>query len=81
MDPQEQSEGKKKNDEYLIKKCPECYTYLPLDAQVCTACQAKIREVDKLGFANRPVDWWGYLIAAVSIGGFVVYMWWAFFRE
>jgi hypothetical protein len=37
--------------------------------------------VDKLGFAEKPFDWLGYLMAAVSIVGFVIFMWWGFFRE
>ncbi len=81
VDPEDHSYSKKDTAEHLIKKCPECYVWLPLNAKVCTACQAKIGEVDKLGFAQRPIDWWGYLIAVVSIAVFVIYMWWAFFRE
>lgn len=69
------------DDHHLTKKCPECYAYLPLHAKVCNICQAKVGEVDKLGFAGKPFDWWGYLIAIVSVAGFAIFMWWAFFRE
>ncbi len=81
VNPEAQRYGKGKEDQHLTKKCPECYTYLPLEARICTACQAKVGEVDKLGFAGKPVDWLGYLIAAASIIIFAVFMWWAFFRE
>jgi hypothetical protein len=72
-----------KNDRrrYLTKKCPHCYEYLALRAKVCTACQKKVGEVDKLGFAQKPVDWLGYLIALVTMVAFSVFMWWGFFRE
>ncbi|CAB1058784.1 hypothetical protein D1BOALGB6SA_3541 [Olavius sp. associated proteobacterium Delta 1] len=81
VNPDQKSRSKLDSDDYLTKKCPHCYAYLPLQAKVCTACQKKVGEVDKLGFAEKPVDWWGYLIAVVSIAGFVYFMWWGFFRE
>ncbi len=81
VDPDEQSYSKLDSDNYLIKKCPHCYEYLQLRAKVCTACQKKVGEVDKLGFAEKPVDWLGYLIALVSMVGFAIFMWWGFFRE
>jgi hypothetical protein len=37
--------------------------------------------VDKLGFAEKPVDWVGYLIALIAIVVFVVFAWWGFFLE
>jgi hypothetical protein len=55
--------------------------HLPLDVQSCTACNNKVGDVDRLGFAVKPFDWWGYLVAAVFVAGFVVFTWWAFFRE
>ncbi len=82
--PEDESYGKKEagdTGKHLTKKCPQCYTYLPLHAQVCSACQSKVGDVDKLGFAEKPIDWWGYLLAGASIAGFAVFMWWAFFRE
>ena len=81
MSPKEHSYSKNKDNDHLTKKCPDCYAYLPLHAKVCTACQAKVGEVDKLGFAAKPVDWWGYLIAAAAIIGVTAFIWWAFFRE
>ena len=82
VDSEEQKSGKNKaKNTHLTKKCPECFTYLPLGAKVCTSCHAKVGEVNKLGFAVKPFDWKGYLLAVVTVVGFVVFMWWAFFRE
>ncbi len=78
---EDQSYSRKKGSNYLTKKCPQCYTYLPLHAQECTSCKAKVGEVDKLGFAEKPFDWLGYVIAIVAIAGFAIFMWWAFFNE
>lgn len=81
VNPEDQRYTKKKDSAYLTKKCPQCYTYLPLQAQECTACKAKVGEVDKLGFAEKPFDWQGYLIAILTIAGFATFMWWAFFQN
>jgi ribosomal protein L40E len=80
VSPEGQSHSKRKF-EHATKKCPECYVHLPLNARECHACKAKVGDVDKLGFAEKPVDWLGYLVAGVSILAFSVFMWWAFFRE
>ncbi len=81
VDSENQFYSKPKTTGYTTKKCPECYAHLPLNVKVCTSCKAKVGDVDKLGFAEKPTDWGGYLIAAVSILGFAVFIWWAFFRE
>ena len=79
--PEDRYHTKKPTGSYTTKKCPDCYVYLPLNAKVCTSCHIKVGDVDKLGFAAKPTDWWGYLIAAVSIAVFAVFIWWGFFRE
>jgi hypothetical protein len=81
VDPKDRYHRKRTINNYTTKKCPDCYTYLPLTADKCTTCKAKVGEVDKLGFASKPTDWRGYLIAAVSIAVFAVFVWWGFFRE
>jgi hypothetical protein len=63
------------------KKCPECFTYMPLRATVCPACKVKVGKVDEHGKANRAFDWKGYAAAILSALAFAVYIWWAFFRE
>ena len=67
--------------DFMIKKCPECYAYMPLRSSKCPSCNTKLGDVDKLGFATRPFDWAGYLIAIVSIVGLVVFVWWGFFKN
>ena len=47
----------------------------------CPCCNIKLGDVDKLGFATRPFDWWGYLIAIISIVVLCVFIWWGFFRD
>ncbi len=64
-----------------VKKCPECYAYLSLDATKCPSCGSRLKEVDWLGFAKRPIDWRGYLVAVVAVLVYCVFMWWAFFRD
>jgi predicted amidophosphoribosyltransferase len=61
------------------KKCPECFAYIPLRAEVCPMCQARVGQVDRHGRAKRPLDWKAYLAAAVAIAAFFIYCWWAFF--
>jgi len=81
VDPEDKGLNKGKEAFHATKKCPFCYVHLPLDAKLCTTCKSKVGDVDKLGFAAKPTDWWGYLIAALSIAGFALFTWWAFFRE
>ena len=81
MSPEDRSSHKNIKNNYTTKKCPFCYVHLPLDAPSCSACNNKVGDVDRLGFAVKPFDWWGYLVAAIFVAGFVVFTWWAFFRE
>ena len=81
VDPGEPGYSKLDADDYMTKKCPQCYAHLQLQAKVCTSCRAKVGNVDKLGFARKPFDWLGYLTAGISIVGFSIFIWWAFFRE
>jgi hypothetical protein len=81
VDPEEFTHHSKSTVDYTTKKCPHCYTYLPLHASVCTSCHKRVGDVDKLGFAQKPLDWRAYLLAAVTMAAFVIFMWWAFFRE
>lgn len=66
---------------YSIKKCPECYTYLPLRTTKCPSCNTKLGDVDDLGFASRTFNWSGYLMAILSIIGLVLFLWWGFFSD
>ncbi len=80
MSPDAKSTSKRKQS-FATKKCPDCYVHLPLSATQCHACNAKVGNVDRLGFAEKPADWLGYLVAAISIIVFAIFFWWAFFVE
>ena len=80
MKPDAKSTRKRKQS-FATKKCPDCYVHLPLSATQCHACNAKVGNVDRLGFAEKPVDWVGYLVAGIAIVVFAVFFWWAFFVE
>lgn len=67
--------------QHPVKKCPECFAYLPLDAQKCHDCGTRLEEVDWLGFAKKPIDWRGYLIAFLVVVAYCVFIWYAFFRD
>ena len=75
------SYSKVKGRVHMTKKCPYCHVYLPLHVTRCTACRKRIGEVDKLGFASKPFDWIGYILAIVSIVAFAIFMWWGFFSD
>lgn len=79
--PDDAAYGRSGSYGFVTKKCPECYIYLPLHTKKCPACSTKLGNVDKLGFATRSFDWAGYLIAILSIIGFVAFIWWGFFRD
>ena len=81
VNPQKPDHGRKSETRYATKKCPECFAHLPLHTRVCPSCKTKVGDVDKLGFATRPADWQGYLVAAAFIAAFVIFMWWGFFRD
>ena len=81
VNPDEQNNVKLNPAKYVTKKCPYCSEHLPLRAKVCTACRKKVGTVDELGFAEKPADLMGYLIAGAGIVGFSIFMWWGFFRH
>ncbi len=75
--------GKKKNperaaEETIVKRCPECFVHLPLDAKECFSCHTKIGRVDKHGKARKGVNWISYLICIISWGILIFYIKWAF---
>ena len=78
VSPSDQSDSKN-SITYMTKKCPHCYVYLTLSASECYVCKAKVGDVDSIGFAEKPVNWLGYVVAGVAILVFVVFMWWGFF--
>ena len=65
---------------HIIKKCPECFTYIPLDALKCPSCKARVGRVDKHGMATRNVNWGSYFACILAWLVLAIYVWFAFFR-
>ena len=68
-------------ESHVIKKCPECYTYIPLDASKCPSCKARVGAVDKHGMASRYVNWGSYFMCIIAWAVLAIYVWYAFFRS
>jgi hypothetical protein len=66
---------------HMTKKCPECFTYLPLDSQVCHSCGKNVGPVTRLGLAEKPPNVKGYAVAAAAILAFIAFVWWGFFAD
>ena len=66
---------------HTTKKCPECFTYLPLESKVCHSCGKAVGPVTKLGLAAKPPNVKGYALAAIAILAFIIFVWWGFFSE
>lgn len=66
---------------HMTKKCPECFTYLPLNAKVCHSCGKSVGPVTKLGLAQKPLNVKGYFMAGIAILAFVIFVWWGFFTD
>jgi hypothetical protein len=61
------------------KKCPYCSVPLNLNADECFSCNQKIGKINKHGMAERPTNYWSYVICALAWAGFFFYIRWAFF--
>ncbi len=61
------------------KQCPDCLERLPLDAKRCKNCGQKVGKVQADGKAQKPIDWKAYLLSALFIILFLLYINWAFF--
>lgn len=64
---------------YPTKKCPECYSYIPLNTRVCPACKTRLGDLGKHGMAERLINWKSYIICIVLWVIFAAYVKWAFF--
>jgi len=62
------------------KRCPHCFTELPLDAVKCAGCDRKVGNADRHGRAKEPIDWVAYSICAFACLVFASFVWWGFFR-
>ncbi|MCJ7830833.1 MAG: hypothetical protein MUP74_05540 [Desulfobacterales bacterium] len=63
---------------HITKKCPSCLTNIPFETKRCPSCNVKVGGVDKIGFAERPVDWMSYVKSILWFQGFCLFVWWAF---
>ncbi|MBU1569439.1 MAG: hypothetical protein KKD92_00215 [Proteobacteria bacterium] len=73
--------GDEKKYEYHAKKCQECMTYIPVDADVCPGCKKRVGTIMESGMARKAIDWKAYALMIVSWAALAVYIWWAFLRE
>lgn len=75
------SADKDDNYGYLSKKCPECLTYIPLDAVVCPSCNTPVGKVARTGMARRITNWNSYIMLIIAVAAFSFYIWWAFISD
>ena len=61
------------------KQCPECLAQLPLNAKKCTECGQRVGAARADGKAALPIDWKSYVVAAIFIMIFIIYIRWAFY--
>lgn len=66
---------------HMTKKCPECFAYLRLDADICPSCGKGVGRVMPTGLAQKPTDVKAYLIAIAALIAFGIFIWWGFFTE
>ena len=63
------------------KKCPECFTYLPINATVCDSCNIKVGPADDGGIAKKPTDWKSYIVAFLGFVMLVIFIWYSFLKR
>jgi len=66
---------------FSTKRCPECYTYMPLHTNKCPSCNARLGSVEKHGMARRTTNWSSYGFAFIALLALGIYIWWAFFSD
>ena len=66
---------------YVSKKCPHCFTYMPLNVLTCPACKEKVGPVDKYGMASKNPDFYSYFVSFVAFIALIVFLYYAFFKE
>lgn len=67
------------NRRYSSKKCPECYEYVPLEANICPSCKTRLGKVQEHGMAERLTNWKGYILCGILWLILAIYLKWAFF--
>ena len=66
---------------HITKKCPQCFTYMPLDALKCPYCKTRVGGVDKHGMATKSTDWGSYLACILAWAILAGYIWFVFLRS
>jgi len=64
---------------HASKKCPECYTYIPIDAQMCPSCKTRVGKVTRSGMAARRTNWKANIICIIAFIVFAAFIKYAFF--
>lgn len=65
---------------YVSKKCHSCYAYVPLDADICPSCKARLGKVGKHGMADRLTDWKAFIGFIFALLAFIIFIKFAFFK-
>ncbi|MBS3758196.1 MAG: hypothetical protein KGY61_05995 [Desulfobacterales bacterium] len=71
--------SKESRKDLQVKRCPECFINLPIDAKECFSCHAKVGAPNKHGVAKKRGDWIHYVTCVVAWAIFIAYLKWAFF--
>lgn len=64
---------------YVSKKCHECYTYVPLNAEICPSCKTRLGKLGAHGMAEKRTDWNAYIKFAIALAAFLIFCKYAFF--
>jgi len=64
---------------HVSKKCHGCYTYVPIDAQICPSCKVRLGKVNRHGMAKPVTDWKAYVAFILAFAAFVIFCLYAFF--
>lgn len=64
---------------YVTKKCHGCYTYVPLDAEICPSCKVRLGKVGPHGMAQKVTDWKALAAFLVAFAALVTFCVYAFF--
>ena len=66
---------------YLTKKCPECYSYLLMQANECDVCETQVRIADNGGLAKKPINWMSYFHCFLAWLSLTLFVWLCFFTK
>ena len=64
---------------YVSKKCHSCYEYVPLNAEICPSCKARLGKVGEHGMAEPVTNWHAYIKFLIALAVFLVFCKYAFF--